>query len=208
MAVPAMPTISWGKAGEGQWQKVAGPCDVCGPDGCAHNHPPTGLEQSLVEMEFARSACTAALNGEVDKLRGCLERNPGAIYHDGADGNSGYTPLHYAARGGHTECVALLLQAKASVLARTSGGATPLMRAAYAGHAGVCSQLLRAGAHLDAQDSDGESSLHKAASQRHEGLVARLLGETGGAEAAALLDRKGRSAADRLAEALAKASGG
>lgn len=203
----ALPTIVWGKAGAGQWQKVGEPCDVCGPDGCDHTHMPTGLEQSLAEMEFARSACAAATNGDVEKLRKSLERNPGAVFHDGAGGGSGYTPLHYAARGGHLECVTLLLQAKAPVVARTSGGATPLMRAAFAGHAAVCAMLLRARAPLDAQDSDGDSALHKAAAQRHERLVATLLAEAGGAAAGALRDRKGRTAAERLAEELAKGGG-
>ena len=198
--------IQWAKAGAGTWQKVGGPCDVCGPDGCLHTHPPTGLEQSLDEMEFARSACTHALNGELERLRKCLERNPGGIYHDGADGNSGYTPLHYAARGGHVECVRLLLELRAPVLARTSGGATPLMRAAYSGHAAVCGLLLRAGAPVDAQDSDSESALHKAASQGHEAVVTLLQQACPGA--AGLRDRKGRTAAERLAEAHDKRAGG
>ena len=188
--------INWGKAGEGSWQKVGGPCDVCGPDGCAHTHPPTGLEQSLDEMEFARSACSAALAGEADKLRKCLDRNPSAIYHDGAGGASGYTPLHYAARGGHAECVTLLLQARASVLARTQGGATPLMRAAYAGHAAVCTLLLRAGAPADAQDGDREAAAHKAAAQRHEATLTLLLQAC--PAAAALTDRHGKTPAERL----------
>ena len=42
-----MPQITWGKAGEGTWQKVGDACNVCGPDGCDHTHMPTGLEQSL-----------------------------------------------------------------------------------------------------------------------------------------------------------------
>ena len=29
------------------------------------------------------------LNGECEKLRKCLDRNPGGIYHDGAGGSSG-----------------------------------------------------------------------------------------------------------------------
>jgi hypothetical protein len=167
--------IQWGKAGDNKWQKLGDACDQCGPDGCLHTHPPTGLEQSLDEMEFTRSACSAALNGDADKLRRCLDRNPSCIYHDGAEGNSGYTPLHYAARGGHAECVSLLLQAGASVLARTQGGATPLMRAAFAGHTSVCAQLLRAKSAADAQDSDGETPLHKAAQQQHAATLAALL---------------------------------
>lgn len=193
MAAPAI-TISWGNAGEGKWQKVGGPCGVCGPDGCDHTHPPTGLEQSLAEMEFARSACQAATCGDIDKLRLCIERNPGCVYHDGAGGGSGYTPLHYAARGGHSECVSLLLQNGASVLARTTGGATPLMRGAFAGHLRVCRLLLRAGSAVDAQDSDGDTAAHKAAAQSHADVLALLLGEC--PSAGSLRNRRGQSAED------------
>jgi hypothetical protein len=181
----------------GRWQKMGGPCDACGPDGCDHTHAPTGLEQSLDEMEYTRSACSAAQNGEVDKLRRLLERNPGAVYHDGADGRSGYTPLHYAARGGHADCVALLLRSDAPVHARTSaGGATPLMRAAFAGHATICRLLLRAGAAVEAQDTDGETALHKAAQQQHGELLTELVGRS--QDAAGLVNRRGQRASDML----------
>ena len=129
-----------------------------------------------------------------------IERNPGAVYHDGVpNGRSGYTPLHYAARAGHMDCVSLLLRSGAPVHARTSaGGATPLMRAAFAGHTNVCKTLLRAGAPIDAQDSDGETALHKAARQRHAGLLA-ILQEACPSGAAELLNRHGQRAADLLA---------
>ena len=183
------PTIVWGKAGQGTWQKVGGPCDVCGPDGCDHTHPPTGLEQSLEEMEFARSACSAATAGDMEKLRRIVERNPGALYHDGVAGRTGYTPLHYAARSGHAECVSALLREGAPVHARTTGGATPLMRAAFGGHAAVCAALLRAGSAPEAADSDGETPLHKAAQQQHAETVALLLKAHPGA--AEVVNRRG-----------------
>ena len=178
------------------WARMGGPCDNCGPDGCLHNHKPTGLEQSLEELEFARSACSAALNGDLEKLSRMLERNPGSVYHDGADGNSGYTPLHYAARGGHSECVALLLRAKAPVHARTQGGATPLMRAAFAGQAAACAALLRAGSVADAQDSDGDTALHKACAQQHRAVAELLLKAS--ATSATLRNRKGQTPSDLM----------
>ena len=175
MAAVSLPTIQWGKKGEGTWQKVGDACSTCGPDGCDHTHMPTGLEQSLDEMEFARSACSAAQNGDAAKLQRCIDRNAGAVFHDGVDGRTGYTPLHYAARAGAVECVALLLRSGAPVKARTTGGATPLMRAAGAGHVAICTTLLRAGAEADAHDSDGETPLHKAAAQQHAEVYALLL---------------------------------
>ena len=182
--------ISWGKAGEGSWQKLGGPCETCGPDGCDHTHPPTGLEQSLEEMEFTRSACSAAQAGDLERVRRMIDRNPGCVHHDGAGNNSGYTPLHYAARGGHGAVVALLLQSGARVHARTAGGATALHRAAFAGQTQVCTQLLRAGAAPDAQDSDGDTALHKAAAQGHGNTVAALLKAC--PQAAAVRNRRGQ----------------
>ena len=199
-----MPQITWGKAGEGTWQKVGDACNVCGPDGCDHTHMPTGLEQSLEEMEFARSACSAAQAGDLEKLRRCLERNPAAVYHDGGNGRTGYTPLHYAARSGSTDCVSLLLRSSAPVLARTTGGATPLMRAATAGHAAVCTLLLRAGSEALAFDSDGETPLHKAAAAQQPEAFKVLLKAC--PDAAEMLNRRGKRPWDLLALDVAAAA--
>lgn len=49
--------------------------------------------------------------------------------------NSGYTPLHYAARKGHVDICKILLQNGALIDAKTnSGQATPLHKAAAAGN--------------------------------------------------------------------------
>ena len=200
-----MPQIAWGKAGEGTWQKVGDACNVCGPDGCDHTHMPTGLEQSLGEMEFARSACSAAQAGDLEKLRRCLERNPAAVYHDGGSGRTGYTPLHYAARSGSTDCVSLLLRSSAPVVARTTGGATPLMRAATAGHAAVCTLLLRAGSEALVFDSDGETPLHKAAAAQQPEAFKVLLKAC--PDAAEMLNRRGKRPWDLLALDVAAAAG-
>ena len=196
--VTHMAALVWGKAGAGAWQKVGGPCDVCGPEGCDHTHPPTGLEQSLDEMAFARSACAAALEGQTSKLQTLIASNPSCVYHDGAGGGSGYTPLHYAARNGHADCAQLLLRSKASLLARTRGGATPLMRAAFAGHTDVCALLLRHGASGTAQDADGETALHKAAAQQHVAAYTALLAAC--PEASELTDRHGKRASERMSQ--------
>ena len=61
-----------------------------------------------------------------------LQRKPNLVDGDGVGGNSGYTPLHYAAREGQVECAALLLRSGADANRATkAGGATPLHRAAY-----------------------------------------------------------------------------
>ena len=118
-----------------------------------------------------RSASSAAQAGDVRRLEKLVLDAPHRL---GASDGTGYTPLHYAARGGHAECVGLLLRQRACVDARTTGGATALHRAAFTGQTAICALLLRAKANAAAQDSDGETPLHKAAAQRHE-VTARAL---------------------------------
>jgi ankyrin repeat protein len=143
-----------------------------------HDHvdEPTGLEQSLDELEFLRSACAAAQAGDAPRLRRMLSRSTRHVETDGAGGSTGYTPLHYAARSGSAECVALLLQHGARVDAQTAGGATPLHRAAHQGHTQVCAMLLDAGASALIADDGGETPLHKAMRERRAEAGALLLG--------------------------------
>ena len=82
-------------------------------------------------MEFGRSACGAAAAGDIVRLRALLVRRPGEA---AAADLTGYTPLHYAARAGREDAVALLLGAGADARSVTAAGrATPLHRAAYVG---------------------------------------------------------------------------
>ena len=188
---PAPTRAAWPTTGLFQ----RGQCTV----GCVGecSHPATGLEQNLAELEFARSACSAAQAGDEAQLAKLLERSAGAALRgDGAGGASGFTPLHYAARNGHAGCVALLLRHRAAVDAATSGGATALHRAAFCGHEAIVRALLAARACATLQDADGEAPLHKAAAESHE-KVARLLHEAAPA-AAALRDRRGRTPAERV----------
>jgi uncharacterized protein len=65
----------------------------------------------------------------------------------GADVNkTGWTPLHYAATGGHVEIIQLLLDHDAYIDAESPNGTTPLMMAAMYGAPGAVKLLLDAGA--------------------------------------------------------------
>lgn len=114
----------------------AGPCGARdhGPScGCAHRG--AAVQQTLDELEFARSACALASSGDVGRLGRLLDRDPSAVGGAaGGGGATGYTPLHYAARAGRLDAARLLLSRGAEVDARTAAGrATPLHRAAHVG---------------------------------------------------------------------------
>ena len=81
----------------------------------------------------------AALNGQTEVARQLIER--------GADVNkTGWTPLHYAATGGHTALIQLLLDQHAYIDAESPNGSTPVMMAAMYGTPSAVKLLLESGA--------------------------------------------------------------
>lgn len=81
----------------------------------------------------------AALKGKLDLARKLITH--------GADVNkTGWTPLHYAATGGHVDMIELLLDENAYIDAESPNKTTPLMMAAYYGSATAVKALLEAGA--------------------------------------------------------------
>lgn len=168
-----------------------------------HDHvdEPTGLEQSIEELEFLRSACAAAAAGEEAKLARMLaNKRLNVTESDGTRaGGTGYTPLHYAARSGQLGCVRLLLDNGSRVNAVTaSGSATALHRAAHQGHLAVVQALVQARADVGALDSDGQTALHKAAENGHGAVCAELLRLA--PATADLHDKRGRSPRDLASE--------
>lgn len=92
--------------------------------------------------------------------------------------NDGHTPLHVAARDGHTEIVSLLLEAGADVNAvEPCFGAVPLHKAVYNGHAEITGLLVaRPGINLDFQGAtNGYSPLHDALWHGYEECARILL---------------------------------
>jgi ankyrin repeat protein len=81
----------------------------------------------------------AALKGHTDLVRKLIARD--------ADVNKpGWTPLHYAATGGHLEIMGLLLEHHAFIDAQSPNKTTPLMMAAHYGSPAAVKLLLDAGA--------------------------------------------------------------
>lgn len=81
----------------------------------------------------------AALHGELDAVKLLIAR--------GAEVNrQGWTPLHYAASGGHTAIVRYLLEQSAYIDAQSPNRTTPLMMAARQQHTSTVKLLIEEGA--------------------------------------------------------------
>jgi len=90
----------------------------------------------------------------------------------------GWTPLHYAATGGHLRITAFLIGAGADVNAESPNGSTPLMMGAMYGNSEVVKLLLESGAEAYLRNDQGLSALdfaHKAGRQDSAQLIEQAL---------------------------------
>jgi len=96
-------------------------------------------------------------------------------------GDEMWVALHRAAALGHAQAAGLLLDAGASIDARTRfrtpmhARQTPLILASIAGHESVVGLLLERGAAPDLLDANHKSALTHAAGAGHAGVVASLI---------------------------------
>lgn len=91
---------------------------------------------------------------------------------------TGWTPLHYAATGGHRRISAFLIGAHADVNAESPNGTTPLMMAAMYGNAQTVKLLLESGADAEVrndQDLTAEDFARKAGREDSIGLIRQVL---------------------------------
>ena len=94
----------------------------------------------------------AALRGQLDLVKKLVARD--------ADINkTGWTPLHYAATGGHVPVIEFLLEHSAYIDAESPNGTTPLMMAAMYGSPEAVKHLIQAGADLQIKNGANMSAL-------------------------------------------------
>ncbi|XP_060893597.1 ankyrin repeat domain-containing protein 39 [Labrus mixtus] len=138
---------------------------------CSHKVSSPSVYQTLNEMDFERGIWSAAMDGDLERVKTLVQKGTDPDLRDAA----GYTALHYASRSGHHTVCKFLLENGACASPQTPGGATPLHRSAYCGHLDVVRLLLQHRADPMTCDDDGASPLHKAAERGQEEVCQLLL---------------------------------
>ena len=109
----------------------------------------------------------AALKGEVDTMRGLIERG-------GQVNREGWSPLHYAASGSSVEAAKLLVERGAAIDARSPNGTTPLMMAARYGSEDLALLFLARGADVKLTNQLGLDAADFATRGGRESLAVRI----------------------------------
>jgi ankyrin repeat protein len=92
-------------------------------------------------------------------LKGYLPLVQKLVDNDADVNKTGWTPLHYAASGGHVAVIAYLLENSAYIDAESPNGTTPLMMAAMYGSPEAVKHLIQAGADLRLKNQLGLTAL-------------------------------------------------
>lgn len=157
--------------------------------------------------------CDAARTGNTEEIKAHLAA--GGVDPDAGDRKFGVTPMCWAALGGNSEIVELLIQQGASVDARNRDGATALHGAAFLGRVKAAELLLENGADPDARNHRGETPMNGLNTDwETTQFLAGLLGveidresvEHGRERVEALLRRHGASGAKRTSDELYSAA--
>lgn len=125
--------------------------------------------QGLTELD--QSLVLAARNGDLAEVQRLINAGASVNVID----ESGTTPLHWAAFGGHQRVVKELIAEGALVNVPDKDSFSPLDTAAQKGFAKIVQLLIKAGANLEARDRDGGTALYAAAGKGHIRIVRLLL---------------------------------
>ncbi|MFM7024783.1 MAG: ankyrin repeat domain-containing protein [Limnohabitans sp.] len=109
------------------------------------------IRPDLANNRDENALMLAALRGQEPVVSKLLARGA-------AVNKSGWTPLHYAATGGHARIAAVLIQAGSDLNAESSNGTTPLMMAAMYGNSDTVKWLLQSGADASLRNQQGLSA--------------------------------------------------
>ena len=140
-----------------------------------------GHEKVMTQLEwyggnaghmFGIDIYMAATTGDVEVVRKLLKSHPELVFEKKP--RTGETPLHMAARNGHTAVVKLLLAENADANVQNNDGVTPLHYAAVNGRRNVVDVLLAAGANINAKDELGQTPLHMAEGSGRKDVAAML----------------------------------
>ncbi|MDR0276184.1 MAG: ankyrin repeat domain-containing protein [Burkholderiaceae bacterium] len=125
------------------------------------------LNPNLLTPTNESALMMAALKGQLDIARTLIAKGA-------AINKTGWTPLHYAATGGYTQIMSLLIERGAQLDAPSPNGTTPLMMAARYGSAEAVQMLLSAGADPRHRNELGMDALDFAASGERADMVELL----------------------------------
>ncbi|KAK3347052.1 ankyrin repeat-containing domain protein [Lasiosphaeria hispida] len=156
----------------------------------ARAHPPESLLHEVCKQHFGRREGLTKLSRDFifSKQRNLISYI--AEYGDAAvidfflswdrselesKDKQGWTPLSYAARGGHVDVIKRLLKMGAEIESTDGQGRTPLINAAIRGQDASVKFLIERGAKINASEKGGGTLLYHATNLGHEATVRLLL---------------------------------
>jgi ankyrin repeat protein len=134
------------------------------------------LESPATNVELRTSKDESALM--LASLMGYFDICKNLIAHDADVNKTGWTPLHYAATGGHLKIVQLLLDSHAYIDSASPNGSTPLMMASMYGTVDTVIMLLAAGADPSIKNALGLTAIDFAMQVQRDDAVAAIAAAT------------------------------
>jgi ankyrin repeat protein len=129
------------------------------------------IAEYLLSQGAQPDICAAAMLGDLDALRGCLNDDPSAANTSGAHN---IPALFHAVAGGSVPAVELLIEHGAPPASVTGPGSAALNMAAARGHIEMAAWLIERGAPSDVADFQGKTALQRAEEAGHV-EIARMI---------------------------------